>query len=325
MNTIRTSPRPISRRRLLVGLAVAPALAALLVACGSQTTDTADTVAAPTTIPTTVVPDATAPPTTVAPTTEAPVEEIAHATSADSIILQLKFEGGFVPPGVNFAQLPTLLIAGDGRVYQEGVTTGEFPGVLVHPVQVRTLTAEGIQTILRLAEEAGLLAEAPDYTGAQNVADAPDTVLTINAGGGEYVHRAYALGIGGPSENEESSPARQALLDFVNEVGDLTAVVGNDAIGEQEIFEPTEFRFQALPFDKAALDTMEPEPLVVNWSDEIPVRLADATECAVVPAATIGEFFGEMKQNTVFLEGDRETESFYQLAVVAVLPGDPGC
>ncbi|WP_339938353.1 hypothetical protein, partial [Undibacterium luofuense] len=71
---------------------------------------------------------------------------------------------------------------------------------------------------------------------APQVADAPNTVVTINANGTTYTHSAYALGIGG--ETTELTPARTALLKFVNSMGDLAAVagaahVGTDAVDDQ--------------------------------------------------------------------------------------------
>jgi hypothetical protein len=324
-----TSPRRNRRRRLFVGLAVAPAVAALLAACGSEATETADTVA-PTTIPVTSVPGTTVPdtatPDTTTPDTTAPgtsvADQIEHPMTADSVIVRVAYEGGFVPPGVNFAQLPILLIAGDGNVYTEGVTTEEFPGPLLRPIQVRQLSEAGIQRLLSLAQEAGLLDTPPDYSGADNVADAPETVVEINAAGGGFVHRAYALGI---DADKDSSEARRKLNEFVEKLGSLEEVVGEDELGEESLFEPTEYRFQSLPIAEADVDGLDPEPTIVNWPDAAGVTLRDSTECAVLPAETIGAFFEELKQNTVLHEGDGETASFYQLAAAAVLPGDAGC
>jgi hypothetical protein len=147
---------------------------------------------------------------------------IEYPGDRNTAVLRVEFEGGFVPPGVAFAELPALVVSGDMLVYEQGVTTQEFPGALVRPVQVRPITRAGIQRLLTLADEAGLLAPPPDYTGAQNVADAPDTVVTINAAGSTFVHRAYALGL----DSDEQSPQRRALAEFVDAVSDVEAALG---------------------------------------------------------------------------------------------------
>jgi hypothetical protein len=328
--------RSVSRRSLMLGLVVSPVVAALLAACGDPDQESADTVAPTTVSPTTQVPT-TQVPTTQVPTTDSPATDspitgpstdvgngIEHPTAADEAVIRIQYEGGFVPPGVDFAQLPTLLIAGDGRVYQQGVTTEEFPGALVRPVTVRPLSEAGLQRLLELAEDAGLLAGTPDYTGAGNIADAPDTVVTIKAAGGTYVHRAYALDLDDPSSGE-SSPARDALREFVEKATDLAATVGEDQLGEETSYEPDSYRMRSLPVQEGDLAGQDPEPTRVSWPDSADVLLRDATDCAVLDADVIGELFAESKQNTVFTEGDGETASLYQLAVVPVLPGDPGC
>ena len=322
--------RIVSRRSLVLGLVVTPVVAALVAACGDPDQEVADTVA-----PTTVAPTTDAP-TTAAPTTGAPTTDpattvpgtgvgagIEHPTGADDAVIRIQYEGGFVPPGVDFAQLPTLLVAGDGRVYQEGLTTQEFPGPLVRPVTVRPLTDAGLQRLLALAQDAGLLADAPDYAGADNIADAPDTVVTINAAGGTFVHRAYALGL--DPEGEEGSQARAVLAEFVEQATDLATTTGPDALGEETFFEPDAYRLRAIAVDEASLEGIEPEPARVSWPDSVGVRLRDAEDCVVVTAGAAGELFAESKQTTVFTDGVGETASLYQLAVVPVLPGDPGC
>lgn len=334
--------RATSRRRLVVGVAVTPVVAALLAACGDTTEETADTAPATTaststpvtgapttaletTVPATEVPatggPATDPASTVAGT--ATGSAIDRPVGADDVVIRIAYEGGFVPPGAAFAELPLLLVAGDGRSYQQGVTTEEFPGALVRPIEVRTISETGIQRLLALAGDAGLLAPPPDYAGADNVADAADTVVTINAAGATFEHRAYALGL--DSDGGESSPARQALADFVSELGDVEDAAGEAEVGDETMFEPEAYRMLALPVQEGDIEMMEPAPAGVSWPDSAGVLLRDAEECAIVTAEAVGALLSESKQNTVFTEGDGETVSLYQLAVVPVLPGDAPC
>ena len=72
-------------------------------------------------------------------------------------------------------------------------------------MQVSPVTEAGIQELLALADEHGLLADV-EYTDPTNIADAPDTVVEISANGTTYRHVAYALGIG-----DETDPARASV------------------------------------------------------------------------------------------------------------------
>lgn len=279
----------MNRRTFLSAALVAPVLAALA-ACGDPDQVPADTT----------------PGTT----------GIAHPTGADDVILKVSYEGGFLPAGLAFVNTPTLLVSGDGRVFTQGVVAAIFPGPLLPAVQVRTITEDGIQSLLAIAQAAGLLATPPDYTGGDRVADAPNTVVTINAGNGSFAHSAYALGI----ENPEG-PARKALLDAVTALTDIEAAAGSANLGVDQAFVPTEYRFQARAVDPSELTGQDPAPTVVEWPAESSMALAGATACARLPAAAVGSLFLDAKQNTYFKQGD----VVYQLAVAGVLPGDPAC
>ncbi len=148
------------------------------------------------------------------------------------------------------------------------------------------------------------------------MADAPNTVLTINAADDTFVHSAYALGTGNPE-----SDARQNLLDATTALSDVETAAGAANLGVEQPFVPTIYRFQARAIDPAELNGQQPAPTVVPWPVDAGVSLASATTCARVDAASVGSLFLDAKQNTYFTEGDVT----YQLAVAGVLPGDPVC
>lgn len=301
-----TERTPISRRTLLVSLIAAPALAAVVAACGDPDHEPAGTV-----------PDS-GPDSTDAPAT------IAHPTGAADVVIGYGFEGGFVAPGTMFVHLPTVLVSGDGKVYTPGVTTMEYPGPLVAPIAVRTITEAGIQTLLAAADEAGLLAPPPDYTAETNVADAPDTVVTIHAGGQTYRHSAYALGFGTDAQGNptpESTPARAALQGFTLLLGDLQTAVGADQLGPEAVFEPSEYRLRAEPTNEADLSGMDTPPTIVDWPAATGLDLATAAECARLTAQAAGSVFTDADSNTYFRQGD----ALYRISVGAVLPGDGAC
>jgi hypothetical protein len=293
----------MNRRSFLSAALAAPVLAALA-ACGDP--DQVSVATDPTT------------PGTVPATTPgtSPAAGIAHPTAADDVVLKLSYEGGFVPVGVAFVNTPSLLVSGDGRVFTQGTVPAIFPGPLLPTVLARTITEDGVQVLLGIVRDAGLLAEPPDYTGGDNVADAPNTVLTINADGGSFVHSAYALGIDSPE-----SPARQKLLDATTALSDIEKAAGAANLGPDESFVSAAYRFQARVVDPTELTSQDPAPTTVDWPATAGVSLADATTCARVDAAAVGSLFIDAKQNTYFKDGD----VVYQLAVAGVLPGDPAC
>lgn len=288
-------PAHLSRRTLLLGAIAIPPLAALLAACGDPKVDQSGST----------------------PDTTAPGTGIEHPTGATDAVIRITYEGGYVPAGFAFVNTPSLIVSGDGKAYTPGVMTMQFPGPLVAPITVRTITEEGVQTLLQLASAAGLLATPPEYPRNDMIADAPDTVVTIEAGGSTYVHRAYALGI----DANETDPARKALADFVTAASDLPGTVGAAALGPEATFEPLVYRFQAMPTTEADLAGIDPKPTITGWPESTGVDLGTAASCASALAEAVGPTFTAADSNTVFAQGD----ALYRLAVAPVLPGDPPC
>lgn len=279
-------------------MAVTPVLAALA-ACGDPDEDSAST-------------DPTTPGTNVAAVVD-------HPTGADDVVLKLSYEGGLVPVGFAFVNTPSLLVSGDGRVFTPGAIPAIYPGPLLPTLTVRTIAEEGMQAVLGIVQDAGLLAAPPDYSDGHNIADASNTVLMINAGGGTFVHSAYALGLASTELGAETG-ARQRLLDAANKLSDaLTTPGANEPDGQP--FVPEVYRFQARAIDPAELTRQDPAPSVVDWPATSSMSLADATTCARLEAGAVGSLFLDAKQNTYFKDGD----IVYQLAVAGVLPGDPAC
>ena len=119
--------------------------------------------------------------------------------------------GGFVPVDYDFADLPSLLVTGDGRVIEQGPQIEIYPGPLLPNVLQRTISEAGIQALLRLAEEHDLFRDV-EYEDATNIADAPFTVVTISANGATYEHNAYALGLGGDGTETDEARANLAVV-----------------------------------------------------------------------------------------------------------------
>ena len=301
----------MQRRTSLPLVAIASVIALGLVACGDDSTSTA-------TQPTT---GESLPPVTTSLSDTTPddtaADGIAHPTGADDVVLQISSMGGFVPVDYDFAALPWLLVTGDGRVIQQGPQIAIYPGPLLPNVLQRTISEEGIQALLRLAEEHDLFRDV-EYEDATNIADAPFTVVTISANGATYEHSAYALGLAG--DGTETDEARAQLASFVEQANDVVTAAGADTLGPEEPFEATSYLIRAHVADASALDG-DVEPTMVDWPADSPVRLADASECATLPVESFAALFASANQLTWYVE-DGVT---YQLVVKPQLPGVPTC
>lgn len=288
-------------------LIVPAALAFTLAACGDDSEPAADepidtvvdTTVAPTTPATTAPP--TAPPTTVADGYE-------HPTGADEVVVSIAYEGGFMTMEATFAQLPSLLVTGDAREFSLGPQIEIYPGPLLPNVQLADVGEAGIQELLALADEHGLLQDR-EYDADTNVADASDTVVTISANGETYVHRAYALGLGGGPGMTEETGDRAELQAFVD------AALMTLGTSETEAFEADAYLVRSFPIDDVS--GYEIEPTIVEWTVD-GVDLAAASDCVEIPADQVADLFVDANQLT-FFEQDGTT---YQLAVKPQLPGD---
>lgn len=291
---------------------LAGSLVLSLAACGDDSDDAGslDSVPTPST-PSTPSTPATVPGTV--PDTAVPdVSAIDHPVGADDVVVRIGFEGGFVPVDVVFQNLPTLLVTGDGRLIVVGPVAEIYPGPLLPNLQVRTITEEGIQQLLAMAAEHGLLTQR-EYDNPMDVADAPDTVVTIRANGETYEHRAYALGIG--SETDES---RTALAEFVAEATGDWMYGDNPELGPEQAYVPESFLIRATPVTD--LSVYEIEPTIVPWAEDLS-PLTEAADCLEIAADVALPLFSGATQLTFFQEGD----TVYQVIPKPVLPGDDGC
>ena len=309
----------MNRRVFLSTLFVTPAVATFLASCGDDSTG-----------PGATTPDTGTPGTGgSSPDTTSPTG-IAHPTGADQAILRLGYEGGFMTADAIFSQSPSVVITGDGLVITPGAVPAIYPGPLVMPYFQRTIDEAGIQTVLAEAQKAGLLASPPDYTlpDGIGIADAPDTVLVVQANGARYEHRAYALDITA-GDATASTPARDAFSGFVAALGDLATLVGAEHLGSDQPLVPTTYRLRATPVEPPApVDTaaggtapLEPQPTVQPWPSGTGVALADASECVLADASKLGDVLATANQLTWFSEAGVT----YSLAVAIALPGDRGC
>ena len=244
--------------------------------------------------------------------TSEPADGYSHPTGADDVVVSYAELGGFTTREYAFRQPPSVLIAGDGRLFSPGAQIEIYPGPLLPAVQVQPIAEADIQRILAAADEAGLLADV-DYTTDTNIADATTAAVTISANGETWVHEAYALSIDGP-DTTDPMPERQALSEFIS----LLRSIGGESIGEATLFGSTEYEIQAIVVDDlSAYGTDGIEPTVEEWPADVSVRLADAAECTVVPASEVGDVLTGANELTFF----DDSGVVYQLFARPALPG----
>jgi hypothetical protein len=142
----------------------------------------------------------------------------------DALLLRVEHRGGFVPYEYHLSRVPHFSLYGDGRVIATGAVPAIYPGPLLPPVLERRLTEDGVQLVLRAALDSGALERSATWNGAaQFVADAADTVFTLNAGGRQVTVSVYALGIGGDLSTlkEVERQAHEALGDLAHRLDGL--------------------------------------------------------------------------------------------------------
>ncbi len=238
-----------------------------------------------------------------------------HATGPDDVVMEISFAGGLVPTDIAFVATPSLVVTGDGRLIEEGPFSTIFPGPLLPNIQQRTISEDGIQEYLELADVYGMLADR-QYEGNDLVLDAAVTILTITVGDRTFVHAAYALGLGTGPDGSETDPDRADFHDFVTLALDPERAVDEEELGPIEPFESDSYLVQARISEGLEYGP-DSKPTLVDWPADASVRLADASACAEVPVDDVGSVLGDADQLTLFIDED-ET---YHVAATLRPPG----
>jgi hypothetical protein len=231
-------------------------------------------------------------------------------TGADDVVLRL---GG--------GPMPTLLIAGDGSVYElaeesapsdlQGWSSvrvvGDRPAIAPAPtgpapMTVRQLTEEGLQRVFQRAAELGLLDTPPEYADV-DVTDSGSTFLELRDADGTYEHVAYALGFG----DEEVDDERQAFADMVADLEDLERLAGRGNLSEPEPHTPDTYLVTADDDDFVP-------PGGQLWPADVPLEEG----CVELPL----ERFPDPAAGTYRADRDDADRTGQRVWVVPDLPGD---
>ena len=258
-----------------------------------------------------------------------PSPAISHGTGADDLVLRWGYEGGFTPPEHQLTNLPAFSLYGDGTIVRPGPQIEIYPGPALPALEVVRVDEVGMQAILEAAFEAELdsVGDLTDM-GSVGVADAPETVFTMRAGGVERTVRVYALGEAGgqfPGMPDEEFEARKALRSLVDDLSSIETWLPGGSIEDSAVYEPTGARAYVSPYTPQADLPQE----AVAWPLDQPLRGAgeDAGagfRCISVTGdewTTLAPAVAQANQLTPWTsEGRRFSVSFRPL-----LPAETGC
>lgn len=207
-------------------------------------------------------PGSSGPPSSTPPSgTPGPsVGTIDHRTGATDVILRLEEGGGFVPMEFNASQAPSFTLYGNGVVvFQRIVTTFPEPDAagIVHSTPWRTaqLDEDQVQELLDFAIVSSGLGGARESYVADGVADAPNTIFTIRAGGLDKTVQINAL-----FEQEQPGPdsvARSAFSKLAQRLKDFD----RGGTIDSDIYRPERFRGVIIERDAAP----ELKPIAWPW------------------------------------------------------------
>lgn len=193
-------------------------------------------------------------------TTGPSVGAIDHKTGGTDVILRLEEGGGFVPIEFNASQAPSFTLYGNGVVvFQRIVTTFPKPDAagIVHstPWRTATLDEDQVQELLDFAIVSSGLGAARESYPADRIADAPNTIFTIRAGGLDKtveVNALFELDQPGPD-----SVARSAFFKLAQRLKDFD----RGGTIDSDIHEPERFRGVIIGRDAAP----DVKPIAWPW------------------------------------------------------------
>lgn len=219
------------------------------------------------------------------------VGTIDHPTGCTDIVLQMDSVGGFVPLEYNLTATPSFTLYGNNvAIFRPQPVDGMYPGLgePMIPLQQATLTPEQVDALLTFALGPGGLANANAEYFNPMIADAPNTVFTIDAGGVVKTVSATALGMDDPTNPDAAILAQlaslQDLLDSFEEQADQVESVAP--------YEPAAYRGMltqvwegatdvaiAWPWDDVTLeDFVAPPDNVARYAELTPEQVAAVTD-----------------------------------------------
>jgi hypothetical protein len=283
---------------------------------------------------------ATSPPPPPSASDDGETGGIEHPNGADEPILVVTEEGGFAMPQMIATRVPTFALYGDGRVIVQGMQTLEFPGPALPALIERTMSEEGVQSVLEALEDTNLFTGDLELRGAMNVvADATDTVFRANVNGDEVTVLVYALGmldptLGGNFENIEQSEidAHATLSQLRDALLTIDTSVPSDAWEAEgwQPYAPTAFRLYVRDVSGEPIEGGELPGVVRDWptdddpatfGEEVPV-FGDGTRCGVVEGEAAATWLTELSASTQQTVWTSDGDDRFTVLPRPLFPGD---
>ena len=267
--------------------------------------------------------------------TSAPDPTNQPPTSSGGVVLQLSYEGGFVPAGFPLLDVPAFTLYGDGRVITPGVQIAIYPPPALPAIVERTADEAAIAAIVERARDAGLGAEDLDLrdTGNVAVADAATAVFVLTIDGRTTTAEVYAMGVDGepttmPGLSHDQVELRRALSSLAADLGDLTWVEdAGGSLGDESSYVGEAARLLVGPVRE---DPELPQETFA-WPIDLPLRTLGEpvewdpeTRCAVLEGEdwrAVHEAAGAANQLTPWSDGRTERT----IAFRPLLPDESGC
>lgn len=149
--------------------------------------------------------------------------------------------GGFVPMEYNAIRLPMFTLYGDGTVIYQEAPPPFAPGETGTPLRTAKMNADQVSTLLAFALGPSGLQDARPHYPQPLVADAPSTVLTINAGGVQKQVTIDALEDGEPTAPQDV-PERRAFARLRETLTSFTDAVASGEVEDGGQYEPAAYR-----------------------------------------------------------------------------------
>lgn len=257
-----------------------------------------------------------------------PTGTIAHPRRANELVVSVTSPAD----GLSFVSAPwsavgrpaRYLLHGDGHVLvpasAEAGRDGRIPVLATY-----RLSEEGIQTVLRQAEAAGLLVSHLDY-GEPEILDVGATFVTVHAGGREYHHSAYALGLDDSVQPER----RRALLGFIGYLESLASARPDLLSAAPRPYRPRSVDVFAWPADATASE----ESPSLDWPlaqplSRLPVsELDEDAGCASIRGADLAAVARELEAwpaSTDAFPVWRSGKQSWRVAFDVNVPGEEPC
>jgi hypothetical protein len=259
---------------------------------------------------------------------------IAHP-DGDDLILRIDFGGGQIRDFF-LTGFPPFTLTGDGRVIVQGAQIDIFPQPALPAVNVRKLSEEGIQAVLKQVASTGLFGKSVEYRAAQNfVADAGDTIFTLHAEGTDVTIKVYGLGTFDapgdyPNISADELAAYRTLSRLSQQLGNLDQELPPTSWADASWhpYVPAALRLLVRNADADPPDESGIGNALLDWPvDSDPATFGDPASdgtirCGVVSGQEAKDWYAALDgANTLarFIKGDHR----YEVIVRFQLPDEP--